>query len=82
MYTRTTFDSSNNVLGQWIYSTERTPSSLPGPVPIYEQMVNTVTDPLGNRREHYYSVYVSGSGTAGITSLREGSTPITFITAP
>lgn len=63
VYTRTTFDSSNNVLGQWIYSTERTPSSLPGPVPIYEQMVNTVTDPLGNRREHYYSVYVSGSGT-------------------
>ncbi len=62
--TRKTLDSSGTTLGQWTYSTTRTPSNLPpNPGPIYEQLVNTVTDPLGNRREHYFSIYVSGSGT-------------------
>lgn len=58
--TRKTFDSAGTLLGQWTYSTERTPSGIPGPHPIYEQMVNKVTDPLGNRREHYFSVYITG----------------------
>ncbi|HEX3129809.1 MAG TPA: hypothetical protein VH394_20910 [Thermoanaerobaculia bacterium] len=63
--TRKTLDGSGAVLGQWTYSTSLTPSALPpNPGPIYEQMVNTVTDPLSNRREHYFSVYVTGSGSA------------------
>jgi RHS repeat-associated protein len=72
--TRKTLDSAGTTLGQWLYSTERTPSNIPGPHPVYEQMVNKVTDPLGNRREHYFSVYITG----GISNFKEEDYSLPF----
>ncbi len=60
--TRRALDSAGALLGQWSYATSLTPSGLSGPQgTVYEQMVNSVTDPLGNRREHYFSVYIDGA---------------------
>jgi YD repeat-containing protein len=46
--TRTTFDALQNVIGQWSYATALDSSQV--------QLVNTVTDPLGNRHVRYFSV--------------------------
>jgi RHS repeat-associated protein len=47
--TRTTFDALGNVVGQWSYATLLASSTS-------VQLVNTVTDPLGNRHVRYFSV--------------------------
>lgn len=60
--TRKSFDASGVLLGQWTYSTSLSDSDLPDP--IKEEMINSVTDPLGNKRVHYFSVYTGGSASA------------------
>jgi RHS repeat-associated protein len=52
--TRATFDALHNLVGQWSYATALDSSQV--------QLVNTVTDPLGNRRVRYFSV-----ATANVT---------------
>jgi hypothetical protein len=52
--TRTTYDALNNVVGQWSYATSLGSSQV--------QLVNTVTDPLGNQHVRYFSV-----ATANVT---------------
>jgi RHS repeat-associated protein len=49
---RTTFDAAGNVIGRWSYATSLTPNGSNPPV----ELVNTVTDPLGNQHLRYFSV--------------------------
>jgi RHS repeat-associated protein len=58
--TRTTYDQNGGVIGTWTYSTALTPQ------PVNTELVNTVTDPAGTRRLHYFSISTAagyGPGT-------------------
>ncbi|MFL6194034.1 MAG: RHS repeat-associated core domain-containing protein [Thermoanaerobaculia bacterium] len=47
-------DAAGGLVGEWVYTTALTPASyIGGPI---EEMINTVTDPLSNKVERYFSV--------------------------
>ncbi|HEY0780880.1 MAG TPA: hypothetical protein VGE98_00380, partial [Thermoanaerobaculia bacterium] len=68
--TRTEKDAVGAVLGTWTYATSLTPGN-PG-----QELVNGVTDPLGNRTVRYFSVFPSGTPSGG-WDAHEYSLPLT-----
>ncbi len=73
--TRRRVDAAGGDQGTWTYQTRFGPPVQPLPVPIYGELINTVTDPLGHWTEHYYSVYASGGST--VWSAADYSLPFT-----
>lgn len=51
--TRTLYDAAGTLIGQWQYTTELETVTSPAKP---QQLLNTVTTPLGHRSEHFFSV--------------------------
>jgi RHS repeat-associated protein len=75
VFTRTTKDALGNTIGQWTYATSLATLTSP-------QLVNTVTDPLGNQHVRYFSVSTSTSYGPGANQYDYGRqyTPVTSYT--
>ena len=75
--TRTFVNADGSVDGTWVYETALTPNfggGGPG-VPQSNELVNTVTDPLGNKTVSYFSVDLEGFAFTGDWSIYDYGLP-------
>lgn len=54
--------NGTTVLGEWIYSTALSPATEFSPLPVFEELINEVRDPLGHRTRRYFSVRATNGG--------------------
>ncbi len=73
---RTTTDALGNLVGTWTYATSDNAQNIANNS---QQVVNTITDPLGNQRVHYFSVAVD-SGYGPGPNLYDYGLPYTPLT--